>query len=1308
MKKVTLFNFFRRKLLNIIFIFSIVISIILTLIITQFYLKKEQDEEHIFYLILSRSLHSLSHKIENIESIYRTALYKILLNFSNFYSLNYNHSPEIEQIEMDKIKNIIINLSNYDNIKLEKSDINYYYINDNGIIYKSDYKEDIGLDIKIFKDFWPLLKKLPPNKPLITLMTVEYNTGINRIYGFIKLNDNNYFEIGIKFINILDILKKEIFKYSYENFKIEDVYISWKLDRLNKINKNSKIYISKEDRALFLKSKELNKIIRNRISLFKNNYYFYHTGNGEKFIKVTIYSKDFFYTLLSLIAIIILILLNYIHFFIIGKSISTSVSENIISLSNFMNILSTKRNLNNVKIKRNKNNKFSITEINNIYNNFEKLLDKISSNEIEINKEKEKITKLLIKSNENLILFRKLANSIPASIIIYKNNSIYYCNDFTEKMFKIKKEDFSSKSIIDFIHPQSIPVIRNIINNKNFNNNFNNNNNNNNNNSNNNDNKNKNINNNSNLSNDNNFSNNNIFNNNISKNNNFSNNSSFNNNFIANIIKIKNIENEVLWVKLIAQNIKIQDENALLLTFLDINEAKNKEIKLINSLIEIEKYQNDISRIINIINKMATKNTDNPIKFLIYIFRELFLLIKEANYGSIFINTGNYIKFIDTIGYNTKELQKLKIKSEWFFAAKNEVEILNNFFKEDENAKIDPEIKKQILKYSKKIKEALQITIESELGIYITFSLDIDAKSKNRFSQKSLIIAKLFKKLLEIYFYAKIGEDRLKTILYTISDGIIVTDNKNNIIVLNKEKIKNLFNFDSDEIKGKNFENLFENIKINKIIHKSSNTNSLKLKKEDILKLFFSKIPGTFELNINTKNNKEKTVEITKKLYYNSYKEFLGEIIVIKDLTKEKELNQQISQAQKLETIGKFTGGIAHDFNNILSSILGSSELIKMIFDKNKLSLPDKEELNEYINIISNSATKGKKFIRNLLDFSRTSTNSFEKINIHTLLTKAIEIIKKSINKKNKIITYFNAKDFFIVGDQIALENSFLNILLNASQAIKDKNGLIEIRSDNISKKQLLKIKNFSKFISNKKNLENNYIIISIKDNGQGIPEEIINKIFDPFFTTKEKGKGTGLGLSMVFQTIKSHNGFINVESKVNIGTKFDIILPVILIFNIQENFEKQKSKTTNDKNLEKKLKLLQNKNILIVDDEDDVRKVLKSILSKFKINVIEAKNGLEAINIYSEKNIFSNNKNEKIDVVILDLLMPVMDGKETFNEIKKLDPSAKILISSGYEVDINIFDLQNKDVNNILIKPYNINSLLNAIINILSFQTIK
>lgn len=381
----------------------------------------------------------------------------------------------------------------------------------------------------------------------------------------------------------------------------------------------------------------------------------------------------------------------------------------------------------------------------------------------------------------------------------------------------------------------------------------------------------------------------------------------------------------------------------------------------------------------------------------------------------------------------------------------------------------------------------------------------------------------------------------------------------------------------------------------------------------------------------------------------------LGAVIRIDDVTKDFQLQEQLNQSQKMDAIGQLAGGVAHDFNNMLGGIIGAAELLQSPeIDLNQIGL-------NYVNMILEASNRAADLTAKLLAFGRKGKVSSTSIDVHYIIDDTLTLLKRTLDKKIEITVLKKAKNSIIVGDNSALQNSFLNLGINASQAMTD-GGELNIKTSNIHLNENYCMNSSFDIAAG------NYVDIEIRDSGCGIPNENIDKIFEPFFTTKKHGEGTGLGLASVYGTVQNHLGAITLESELGKGTVFHIYLPCSDSEIKESSTDKQIFKGTGK--------------ILLVDDEEIIRITGKFILEQMGYTVIMAEDGIEAVEIFKKMH-------SEIDLVIIDMIMPRMNGSEAFLKMREIDANCKVVISSGFTKNENLIELKEIGLSGFIQKPF-------------------
>ena len=392
-----------------------------------------------------------------------------------------------------------------------------------------------------------------------------------------------------------------------------------------------------------------------------------------------------------------------------------------------------------------------------------------------------------------------------------------------------------------------------------------------------------------------------------------------------------------------------------------------------------------------------------------------------------------------------------------------------------------------------------------------------------------------------------------------------------------------------------------------------------------------------------------------------SFGKIVNYVAVKKDVTLEMTLQKQLVQAQKMEAIGTLAGGIAHDFNNLLQVILGTTEVL--LWGKSEAE-PDRANLQK----VYDAGKRGDDLVRSLLTFSRQQPTKLRAVDLNEETVNVSKLLTSTIPKTIKIDLRLSGALDTIYADPTQVAQVLMNLAVNARDAMPD-GGVLTIESANVQLDE--------KYCNTNPEVKpGRYVSLTVSDNGCGMDRKTLDNIFHPFFTTKEVGKGTGLGLATVYGIVMRHHGHIEHSSELGHGTTFKIYFPVV---DKEEDTEPTKGVANIRGGKE---------TILLVEDEEIVRDLAASLLMDFGYEVITATNGKEALKIYQRHR-------ERIALVILDFLMPEMDGRQCLNQILKLDPKAKIIIVSGYGADGTADRMLKEGARKFLDKPYEAMNLL-------------
>jgi len=388
---------------------------------------------------------------------------------------------------------------------------------------------------------------------------------------------------------------------------------------------------------------------------------------------------------------------------------------------------------------------------------------------------------------------------------------------------------------------------------------------------------------------------------------------------------------------------------------------------------------------------------------------------------------------------------------------------------------------------------------------------------------------------------------------------------------------------------------------------------------------------------------------------------------LIRDVTEQKQLQRQLYQAQRMESIGTLAGGIAHDFNNILGGILGYASFMKT-------KMEEDHPFFKYVDTIERSSVRAAELTSQLLAFARGGKYVVTAVDLKKVVVETLKIIESTFDRSIEIETHLHPDLPTVEGDSSQLQQVLMNLCVNARDAMPAGGKLlIEASAEKITEGYIK---------THMGATAGSFVKLSVTDTGIGMDKETEERIFEPFFTTKEKGKGTGLGLSMVYGVIKNHKGYVRVYSEPGYGTTFKIYLP------ISGKPEEEDSAA---------VETLQGGNelVLVVDDEEPIRSLAKEMLESSGYRVMLAKDGKEAVGVFQKYY-------SEIYLVILDLIMPRMGGRETFLRLKEVDPNVRTLLSTGYSQNGKAQEILDSGVMGFLQKPYQLNALLSGVRSVL------
>jgi PAS domain S-box-containing protein len=382
---------------------------------------------------------------------------------------------------------------------------------------------------------------------------------------------------------------------------------------------------------------------------------------------------------------------------------------------------------------------------------------------------------------------------------------------------------------------------------------------------------------------------------------------------------------------------------------------------------------------------------------------------------------------------------------------------------------------------------------------------------------------------------------------------------------------------------------------------------------------------------------------------------------ILRDVTEQRELQRQLLQAQKMESIGTMAGGIAHDFNNILTAAIGYAKLIRE-------DIEEPDSVLSHLQIVESSMHRATDLTRRLLSFAREGIVDRKPVRINDIVMETVQLLRRSLDLSIDIRTECQPELPAIMGDHGQIHQMLMNLCVNAGDAMPG-GGILDLTT---GLKEVVGAREGSASAAPDKQ----YVLLQVSDTGTGIATDHLPRIFDPFFTTKAPGKGTGLGLSIVYGIVQRHGGRIEVFSVPGKGTTFEVLFPVAEAGPVSPRGAADAVPTAAG-----------HETIMIVDDEVDLRSLVRLTLGQRGYTVIEAADGIEAVEKFQSRS-------SSIDLVLIDLIMPRLGGRETYVRLRELDPGIKALFATGYGIDDKTEDLLATGALGIIRKPYEIETV--------------
>lgn len=454
------------------------------------------------------------------------------------------------------------------------------------------------------------------------------------------------------------------------------------------------------------------------------------------------------------------------------------------------------------------------------------------------------------------------------------------------------------------------------------------------------------------------------------------------------------------------------------------------------------------------------------------------------------------------------------------------------------------------------------------------------------------------------------------------AEGVVITDAKGTIVYINSA-FSIVFGNSNEPTLGKSYSHLLQTN-----IQASS----------EILKDIYQKLQsGDFwegRLSGKKFNGKPITLNVSIAPIRNRHNEVTNYAVSLRDITKELQLENQYRQAEKMNAIGRLTSGITHDFNNLLTAINGFAETLQVKFD------PD-DERREYVDNIRYTGQRAADLISRLMTFSRKEVTNAQVIDLNKVVLNITKMLSPILGSNIQLSTVFAQNLWRVKIDPSQLEQIVVNLAVNAKDAMPN-GGKLNIHTTNVH------LKNLPVFNQTTDSIDGDFVLLSVSDNGEGMPEEVKAHIFEPFFTTKGKGKGSGLGLATIFGIVQQSHGHIEVESEPGKGTEFKIYLPR----SVQKMAETPKPTRASDLPHG-------NETVLVVEDETSVRTLAVRLLERYGYTVIEAEDGLDALAVLKD---FKGT----LDLLLVDMIMPNLSGQDLAHQLRARYATLKTLFMSG------------------------------------------
>lgn len=541
---------------------------------------------------------------------------------------------------------------------------------------------------------------------------------------------------------------------------------------------------------------------------------------------------------------------------------------------------------------------------------------------------------------------------------------------------------------------------------------------------------------------------------------------------------------------------------------------------------------------------------------------------------------------------------------------------------------------------------------------------DLDKTLRNVWKQKQLIESN--RSMTE---RLRFSERRYRYLIQNSPDMIYMLDADGHFTFVNKA-VETLFGYEAEYLIGKPYQIIFDDLDVPRAQFRF-NERRTGARATSGLELRLKTGPHR-QSAAATGVNGHATVELNATGIYRHAMAsetfvWIGTYGVVRDVSERKQLQAELLQAKKMQAIGNLAGGIAHDFNNLLMGIQGNASLMLM-------DLSPDDAFYERIRNIEQHVQNGAALTQQLLGFVKGGNFEIRTVNVNSLIRKQNRMFGRT-RKEIVLVESFSADVWPVDVDPVQIEQVLLNLYVNAWHAMPE-GGTLEIRTQNIrlgAKEPVIRSAGLH---------PGRYVQISVADTGKGMDSQTLQRIFEPFFTTKRMGKGSGLGLSLAYGIIQSHGGVIRAYSKPGRGSRFEIYLPA-------------SDRVEDSRQVDACCRQGGYESVLLVDDEPLVLNICRDNLKKLGYSVMTAGGGEEAIRCYQKAQ-------PPIDLVVLDMVMPGLNGRETYEALKRMDPHVRVLLTSGYSVEGQAEAILEKGCNGFIQKPFTIEQLSTAVRGIL------